>query len=316
MFHYRHIEIFQAIMKTGSITGAAHLLFTSQPTISREIAWFETLCGFPLFDRRNAKIYPTEAAFILYEEILQSNIGLERVFNTAQQIKNHQIGELQLCCLPFLASTLLPTVIAKFKSHTQHSQICITPLESPFIETQLSSQQFHLGLIEHQSIPLGTTLQFQFKSNEVCILPDIHPLLDKAELQPEDFTAHEFISLAKQDPYRQQIDQVFHQHHIQRQLSIETHSAHSICRMVQKGLGISIVNPLIMLDYLGSGLQWRPITFSIPFTLSLVRPDYRPVSRLADLFIADLIAVLSDAQQLLEQHHVANSLIKFSSATQ
>ena len=76
------------------------------------------------------------------------------------------------------------------------------------------------------------------------------------------------------------------------------------------------VNPLIMLDYLGSGLQWRPITFSIPFTLSLVRPDYRPVSRLADLFIADLIAVLSDAQQLLEQHHVANSLIKFSSATQ
>lgn len=309
MFHYRHIEIFQAVMKTGSITGAANLLFTSQPTISREIARFETLCGFQLFERKNAKIYPTEAALSLYEEILKSNIGLERVFNAVQQIKNQQVGELQLCCLPFLATTLLPTVISTFKTHTQDVKISITPLESPFIETQLSSQQFHLGLIEHQTVPLGTTLQFQFKTNEVCILPEGHMLLEKNCLEPQDFAEHEFISLAKQDVYRQQIDQFFHQKNIQRNLSIETPSVHSICKMVQKGSGISIVNPLVMLDYLDMGLKWRPISFTIPFTLNIVRPDYRPHSMLAETFTQDTIRVLADIQHLLEQYHVPTSIL-------
>ena len=34
----RHIEIFHAVMTAGSLTEAAHLLHTSQPTVSRELA--------------------------------------------------------------------------------------------------------------------------------------------------------------------------------------------------------------------------------------------------------------------------------------
>ena len=47
----RHIEVFRAIMQAGSVTGAARLLFTSQPTVSRELARLETLSGLRLFDR-------------------------------------------------------------------------------------------------------------------------------------------------------------------------------------------------------------------------------------------------------------------------
>lgn len=38
----RHIEVFRAIMASGSVTGAARLLFTSQPTISRELRGWST----------------------------------------------------------------------------------------------------------------------------------------------------------------------------------------------------------------------------------------------------------------------------------
>ena len=37
----RHIEVFRAIMAAGSVTAAARLLFTSQPTVSRELARLE-----------------------------------------------------------------------------------------------------------------------------------------------------------------------------------------------------------------------------------------------------------------------------------
>jgi hypothetical protein len=32
---HRHIEVFRAVMTAGSVTGAAALLHTSQPTLSR-----------------------------------------------------------------------------------------------------------------------------------------------------------------------------------------------------------------------------------------------------------------------------------------
>ena len=41
MINLRHIEVFRAIMTAGSVTNAAQLLHTSQPTISRELARLE-----------------------------------------------------------------------------------------------------------------------------------------------------------------------------------------------------------------------------------------------------------------------------------
>ena len=40
---HRHIEVFRAVMTAGSVTSAAQLLFTSQPTVSRELARMESL---------------------------------------------------------------------------------------------------------------------------------------------------------------------------------------------------------------------------------------------------------------------------------
>lgn len=53
----RQIEVFRSIMLAGSVTGAARLLFTSQPTVSRELARLELVSGLRLFDREEAGCY-------------------------------------------------------------------------------------------------------------------------------------------------------------------------------------------------------------------------------------------------------------------
>ncbi|MDT9646790.1 LysR family transcriptional regulator, partial [Pseudomonas sp. JV245A] len=47
----RHIEIFQAIRQTGSISGAAQLLHVSQPAVTKVLQHAELQLGFPLFLR-------------------------------------------------------------------------------------------------------------------------------------------------------------------------------------------------------------------------------------------------------------------------
>ena len=75
------------------------------------------------------------------------------------------------------------------------------------------------------------------------MLPASHALLAKVgSLTPADFEGEAFISLSADDPYRAQLDEIFQQHGVQRQLRLETHSAVAVCAMVAQGLGIAIVS--------------------------------------------------------------------------
>ncbi|MBI3904340.1 MAG: LysR family transcriptional regulator [Pseudomonas fluorescens] len=141
----RHIEVFRAIMQAGSVTGAARLLLTSQPTLSRELARFESLSGLRLFDREGGKLVPTAQAVMLLEEVERSYIGLERINSVAQSIRRFEHGQLSITCLPLFSQTLLPNVCKQF--HQQHSGIglSITAQESPLLEESLSAQR-HDGL--------------------------------------------------------------------------------------------------------------------------------------------------------------------------
>ena len=80
---HRHVEVFRAVMIAGSVTGAAAALFTSQPTVSRELARMERLLGLQLFERVRGRLQPTAPAFALYEEVQRSYAGLERIADTA-----------------------------------------------------------------------------------------------------------------------------------------------------------------------------------------------------------------------------------------
>ena len=68
--------------------------------------------------------------------------------------------------------------------------------------------------------------------DEVAVLPAAHPLVQQPVLAAQDFAVQPFISLARDDPYRQQIDAVFTQAGVERQLGLETASAVSVCAQV------------------------------------------------------------------------------------
>ena len=54
----RQIEVFKAVMSTGSITNAARLLHVSQPGISRLVKHLELQLGVALFERQPSSSLP------------------------------------------------------------------------------------------------------------------------------------------------------------------------------------------------------------------------------------------------------------------
>lgn len=280
----RHIEVFRAIMTTGSMTGAAAMLHTSQPTISRELARLEYLTQLTLFERAAGRLRPTAQALQLFEEVQRAYFGLERIVSAAASLRQFEQGQLSIACLPVFSQSLLPYACRQFLGQFPQVSVSITPQESPLLEEWLSAQRHDLGLTEVAYAPPGTVLSALMSVDEVCVLPDGHRLAAQQALAPQDFAGLPFISLSAVDTYRQQIDEVFRQAGVQRRMVLDTPSAASVCAMVREGVGLAIVNPLTALDFAGQGVQIRRFTVSLPFTVNIVRPLHRPQSQLVELF--------------------------------
>ncbi|WP_409277472.1 LysR family transcriptional regulator [Pseudomonas defluvii] len=280
----RHIEVFRAVMTSGSVTEAAAMLHTSQPTVSRELARFEQLCRLKLFERARGRLRPTSQALALFEEVQRAYFGLDRILNTVDALREFEQGQLSIVCLPVFSQSLLPKTCQRFLAQFPKASVTISQQESPLLEEWLSAQRHDIGLTEVSSTPPGTVLSPLMTVDEVCVLPNGHPLLEKQCLAPADFSGQPFISLSTLDTYRQQIDEIFRQAQVERRLVLDTHSAASVCSMVREGIGLAIVNPLTALDFVGQGVQIRPFTVSIPFTVNIVKPLHRPHSQLVSLF--------------------------------
>ena len=298
---HRQVEVFRAVMNTGNVTQAALALHSSQPTVSRELARLEQVLQINLFDRVRGRLRPTAQALALLEEVQRSYLGLDRIAAAAKSLREFTQGRLAIACLPALAHGLLPQATQLFVAAYPQVGVSITPQESPLLEEWLTEQRFDIGLCERIHAPAATTLTPLLRADEVCVLPDGHPLLSRRVLKPKDFADLPFVSFAPSDPYRLQVDAMFEQQGVRRRLAIETASAASVCALVRQGLGVAIVNPLTAMELAGAGLQVRPLSVSIPFAVTLVVPQLRPAGPLRDAFVKCLRQAATALQARLRE---------------
>lgn len=285
---HRHIEVFRAVMTAGSVTGAAALLHTSQPTLSRDLARMEQLLGYALFERERGRLKATARARALFEEVERSFQGLARVIERAQSLGRAEDMELSVLSLPALSHALLPAALGLLLAEHPAARVSITPAEPPLLDAWMAEQRFDLGLAE-QGTPLpGVRVEPVLEADEVAVLPAGHALALRERLALADFQGQDFISLAEDDPYRREIDTRFAAAGVARRLRVQTHSAVAVCELVRAGLGVAIVNPLTAAACARDGLAVRPLAVSIPYRVSALLPLHRPAQPLVDRLLSAL----------------------------
>lgn len=293
---HRHIEVFRAVMLAGGVTGAARLLYTSQPTVSRELARLEALLGYALFDRVQGRLRATAKALTLWDEVQRSWQGLDHVIEHAMALAQPHHSHISVLSMPALSHALLPGALARMQAAHGPLALSVATQDGPLLLEWMSAQRFDIGLTEQtDASPPGTRAIALPALDEVAVLPAAHPLAQKQRLTASDFAGQPFISLARDDAYRQRIDAEFARAGVGRQLLLEAHSAIAICAMVQHGLGVAIVNPLTAHACAGGPLVVRPLAFSIPFQVQALLPLHRPAVGGVDWLLAALREEVEEA---------------------
>lgn len=285
----RQIEVFRAIMLTGSISGAAKLLNVSQPAVSRLIAYTESRVGLILFERIKGRLYPTPEARRLFIEVDVVYQGVQRVNEVASDLVEKRSGTLRLAVSPSLGQTLLPMAVAKFRDRFPDVKIHLQTLVSPHLAQALLTQQAEVGVatifkLDHPNLEVRPI----YEDRLVAVLPATHPLADHKELHVRDLVNLNLIGYDVDSPFGQLIEQMFQSEGLEPRLSVEVRLTHIACAMVQAGAGVAIVDELAVIGRVWPDVVVRPILPATVMPVNLLHLRFEPLSRLAQDFIDTL----------------------------
>jgi DNA-binding transcriptional LysR family regulator len=273
--NFKQLEAFQAIMASGSATGAAERLGLSQSAISRLLAQFEEDLGLRLFVREKGRLLPTREA----EALLQDAQGL---VDSAQCFRRHseqlRLGGfkrrlLKVAVPSTLATALMPVVAQRFME--AYPDVVLEVLSGSYSDAEraLLGRDADIGLVRLPTEMQGLHASACLESDAVCIMPKGHPLEQLAEVHPIDLADATLILLGRQRQIRHEIDMAFRQARVLPRVAIEVHSVGVACSHVAQGLGVSIVNALLASHCQPHTFSSRPFRPRISYQLGVATRD-------------------------------------------
>lgn len=287
--NFRQIQIFAAVMQTGTASKAADLLGITQPAASRALSDLELHVGFPLFDRVRQRLLPTPEAWQLYKSVEASFRGMETIEAEAARIRDQGTGRLRIASLSLLGSTLVPRAIARFRKRHPDINVTLHVLVSRDVRDLVASGQFDVGLAADEIDVTGVSHQLFLSPQAMIAMPAGHPLADKATIRPEDLQQHPFIAYVPEDRARQRLDAAMADAGIKLNIVVETIYASTVCALVTEGVGVGLVSPYVVSSLDKSRVVLRPFEPSVQIKTLLILPPGKPKSLLVRDFITSLM---------------------------
>ena len=296
----RHIEIFQAIRQTGSISAAAQLLHVSQPAVSKVLQHAELQLGFPLFLRIRGKLQPTPEALALEREVDKVTESLQGVRRLAQNLRREPGQSLRIGATPALALSLLPPAIREWTQRYPDIACELSSAHSRELVQNLLMREVDVALTLQPPDHPGLTAQALAHGVLVAMAPKAY--WKENELgKPLPLMALKgapLIGLSSADPLSAKLDSYLEAVDPPPRVSIAVQTYSLARAMVESGAGLAVIDPFTALGASPATTCIRPLAPPLPITLyALTRTDEPPPHMLASL----LEIFGSRAQEQLDQ---------------
>jgi DNA-binding transcriptional LysR family regulator len=288
-FKPREIEVFAAIMMHGTTTRAAEALELTQPAVSKTLARFQKKAGFEVFKMHRQRLVPTQEAHMLYAEVQRTFESARQISRTARDIRSLRNGRLNICALPAIGSTVLPSIVAEFSKAHPDVPVTIDIRASATVIERASRSQIDLGIAATSSVENpAVTRRSLANTRAVCAMPKGHPLARLDQVGPRDIDGLDFVSLGHMDTLRLQIDKVCGEAGVSRNMHIECTLAAACLEFVAEGAGVTIVDDISAWK-MRHVVDFRPFVPALHIELSLYRPWGTLPSAISSAFTDHLV---------------------------
>lgn len=270
-YKIRQLEAFRAVSDTGSITKAASKLGISQPATSRLLADFSKAVGFTLFDRSLGNLVPSTKAQYLLGEINRILDSLEHLDELRRDLTERTGTHLRIACLPGFATNHLPKVLVDFLADHPDVTATLEPDRPERILEWILHEHYDVAITDGFFGHRGMVSQ-DIRIPAVCILPTGHALEEKDVITPNDLQDERLIHTRRDSSFYLHLNQAFQAENVVLNGIVEVRQFSAACRLVEEGLGVSVVSKLDANAADPQALVARPFKPDISHKLTVLRP--------------------------------------------
>jgi DNA-binding transcriptional LysR family regulator len=278
LFKLRHMEVFRAVMLTGSISGAAKMLYVSQPAVSKLIAYIESRLVYRLFQRINNRLVPTAEAVILYREV-------ERVYQAALAVNECALAlacgpnrQLRICCSASLSTVVIPFALAQLKREMPALNIEWQTTLMGDMPNQILSKKVDLAISALPLLHDHLHSQAFMRACMVCVMQADHPFAQRPSLSLHELVDQPLLLFRPDMPFGRLLADEFERQGLTLRSMLNFTNANEAVALVKQGMGLTIIDEFVAQD---SGLIVVPLDEPIHFEISFVYSRFEPLSESA-----------------------------------
>lgn len=285
----RHIEVFNAVMLTGSVSGAARLINVTQPAVSRILQHAELQLGFALFQRNKGRLTATSEALTLYPHIERLFGMLDEVQRLAVNLRTGESArELRLLTVLALSYEILPHAIKLFR--VKHPEVAITvkALHSPQIVSTLALQEADVGFLLSPVAHPALSQQHLADGRVVCISPKgmlSARLLKRGSVTLADLSKVPVIGLDVLDPVGRSLNNACREAGVGLDIAITVQTYHSALALAHHGLGVALVDSCTAASVDLKRVDVLALEPLIPVPIKALLPAAKPASVAVKSFV-------------------------------
>lgn len=239
----RHYRYFLVLANELHFRKAAELLHISQPALSKQMKQFEEFLDLTLFERHNRKVVLTTAGKYLQKECSQYFSKLDDFIRHAKLLDQGLEGELHLGFVGSAMQEVIPNLLLKFENSYPNILVKLNELDNNLQMQELLAFRLDVGFVRMDKIPNELEVQAEYEDTFSLVLPKNHVLNSEnfhsiSQLKDEAFI---LFDPTYSESYYAKVMHIFEGEGFRPKVSHSTVNASSIFRLVENGLGVSIV---------------------------------------------------------------------------
>ncbi len=287
----RQLEYFTAIVKEGSLTGAAKRCRVAQPSLSQQLRALEDELGEALVHRKPRGVEPTAAGRILLKHA-------ERVLDEARllrerfaQRRDSQEGAVIFGMIPTIAPYLLPRLLAPFREAFPKIDVQVREARTSGLIQLVVDGTIEFAILSdvtpQEQKKWSLHIRELFREPLLLAMPVCHPLARAAEApKPDQLQAESLIHLREGHCLTDRTVKVCRIERLDPRLECE--QLETALAMVAAGLGLAVVPELAIRSRPLPGLAFCQFQEPAERTISLMKRRAVPLSKAAEGMV-DLI---------------------------
>jgi DNA-binding transcriptional LysR family regulator len=288
------IEAFLEVARRQNLSRAAEALFVSQPTLTARLQSLEAALGEQLFIRTRRGMRLTEAgdAFLPYAEHALRALadGRERL----GELRRGVAGRLVLGAPPTVTTYTLPALLARFSAAQPGVRLAVKTGTSEEILDMVLHDQVQLGIIRALANPEIETIPL-YTDTLVLIAGPGHRLARSSrgrQARMADLAGEVLVLFGRSSSYLEFTTATFRQAGVLPGSVLELDNIEAAKKMVERGLGVSMVPTSTVAGELAAGTLARiELVDAAPARREIVavrRRDAGPPTGAAALFLGML----------------------------